>query len=113
MELKNIAGRTITIELSPEEAMRLAVACQAAADHCCASGLTRDYGDLLPDADAGPVAWVATELYEATAAMFEAAALAAAADSYINDNPIRLDRLREGKLLGELWPVPRDAQPVT
>lgn len=111
MELKNIAGRTITIELSPEEAMRLAVACQAAADHCCAS--TRDYGDLLPDADAGPVAWVATELYEATAAMFEAAALAAAADTYINDNPIRLDRLREGKLLGDLWPVPRDAQPVT
>ena len=111
MELNNIADRVITIELSPEGAMRLAEDCQAAADHCCAS--TRDYGDLLPDPDKGPVAWVPTELYEATAAMFEAAALAAAADTYINDNPVRLDRLREGKLLGELWPVPREAQPVT
>jgi len=109
MEFVNIANRFITVMLSPEEARRLAAACDAASDVCC--GSSRTYGDLLPTE--GPTAWLVADMFEAMASAFEAAALAAAVDSYILDNKLTLENMRDGKVTDPLWPVPREAQPVT
>jgi len=65
MQLLDIANREITLTLIPEDALALATACRETLRH-----------DLLRDSERG--------LYEACAALFDAAALAAAAHSYAN-----------------------------
>lgn len=82
MKLVNIAQRTVTVELDPEDCVRLATACRVAGDDLGAPAATH---------------WVGP-LYEALALGFDAAAMAAQAANALDDHspgPVTLDAIRD------------------
>ena len=100
MKFANIADRIVTVELSPEDARRLAAACEIAADWML--GSCPEVPDLP---EQGQARAIVADLYAAMAAAFEAAALAGAVDSYMLKNECTLENLRAGKVTDQLWPA--------
>jgi len=103
VKFANIAQRTITVELTPEDCQRLAVACDAVA--ALVAGNAPDLGALAPNRDAMSIV---ESLYEAFGAALEAAALAGAVETYVPLNraeKLTLDEMRAGKLIDPLWPA--------
>lgn len=84
MKLVSIKERTVTIELASEDCVRLAEACNAGAEG------VRD-GNHYDEV-------------QTLGALFEAAALAALADSYMHgENVLTLDNLRRGAIGVPVW----------
>ena len=102
MEITNISERQITLVLSPEDAQRLALACQVASR---VTGGDTDLGAEIFGANYLPTA---STLYNALAIAFECAGMSCVVHSYLDglraDMPdFTLDNVRAQKIGSPLW----------